>query len=107
MHLPLAEVCNVEQPAEQAAGGIGDDDRSGLGKLLQPGGEVRGLAHHCLLARRTLAQKVADDHEARRDPEPRREGTPGTSSPATASTTASPAWTARSASSSRVRGQPK
>ena len=79
-----------------------------LGERLQPGREVRGLADHRLLPRRALADQVADHDEAGRDPDPRRERLARRrGEPATAAAIASPARTARSASSSCARGQPK
>ena len=50
---------------------------AGRGRLLQPGGQVRRLADHRLLPGRALADEVAHDHEAGRDPDPRRERLPG------------------------------
>ena len=103
------ELAQLEHPAEQPARAVGDHDRAGRGRRLQPRGEVRGLADHRLLPRRALADQVADDHEAGRDADPRRErlARPAWRARPTASATASPARTARSASSSCARGQPK
>ena len=65
-----AEVGVLEQAAEQAPGGRVDDHAARLGQGLEAGGEVRGLADHRLLLRRTLADQVADHDQPGRDADP-------------------------------------
>ena len=65
-----AEVDELEHACRAGAASVGDDDRAGLGQLLQARRQVRGLADHRLLARRTLADEVADHHEPGRDRRP-------------------------------------
>ena len=72
-----AERAQPEHLAEQPAGAVRDHHGAGLGRLLQPGGQVRRLADHHLLPGGALADQVADDHEPGRDPDPRRERLPG------------------------------
>ena len=63
LDLGRAEVGELEEGAEQPPRRLGDDNRAGLGELLQAGGEVRRLADDRLLLGRALA---------RSDPRPRR-----------------------------------
>jgi hypothetical protein len=67
---PGAEISQVEQLSEQAPGAVGEDNRSRLRELLQARREVRRLAHDRLLARRPLANHVADDDQAGRNAQP-------------------------------------
>ena len=64
------EVGQLEQTADQPPGRLADDDAAGRGQRLQPGGKVRRLADHGALLRLALADRLADHHEAGRDPDP-------------------------------------
>ena len=81
----------------------------GAGQRLQPRRQVRRLADHRLLAGRAFADEIADhDHDRWRcRPAPPSGSPAGVASWPTALAIASPARTARSASSSCARGQPK
>src|SRR6266567_3338867 len=68
-----AEVTQMEQIAEQAARGGGDDDRPGLGQGLKAGCKVRRLPHDSMLPQRTLAAEVADHPQAGRDADTNRQ----------------------------------
>ena len=68
-----AEVGQLEQAADEPAGALGNHHRVGLGQRLQAGGQVRGLADDGLLARRALADQLADHDLAGGDPDPGRE----------------------------------
>jgi hypothetical protein len=72
-----AERAQREAVAEQPARGGGDHHRAGLGQSLQPGGQVRRLADHRLLLRRTFAEQVADHHQAGGDADAHLELVPG------------------------------
>jgi hypothetical protein len=63
------ERLELEELAHQPAGGGGDHHLVGPGEGLEPGGEVGGLADHGLFPRRALAQEVAHDDQAGRDPD--------------------------------------
>jgi hypothetical protein len=54
------EVVEVEQTADQAARAGADDHRARRSQPPQSRGEVRGLADHDLLSRRTRADQIAD-----------------------------------------------
>jgi hypothetical protein len=54
------EVAQLEQVADQAASGAGEDDLPGFRQSLQARGEVGGLADHRLLLRRAFADQIAD-----------------------------------------------
>jgi hypothetical protein len=69
-----AQVGELEEGAEQALRRLGNNNRTGLGMLLQPRGEVRRLADHCLLRGRPAADEIADDHSPGGDPDPRGQG---------------------------------
>ena len=104
-----AQVAEREQAAQEAARGLGDDDLPGSADRLQPGGEVGRLADHRLFLRGALADQVAHDDQPGRDPDPggQRLAVAVRSAAPPPPTTARPARTARSASSSCARGQPK
>ena len=68
-----AHIAQPETIAEQSPRRRGDDNPAGVGEALQPRGEIGGVADDRLLLRRTLADEVADDHEAGGDADPRRE----------------------------------
>ena len=66
------EIVELEQAADQPPGRLGDHDAARLGQRLQPGREVRRLADHRLLLRRTLADQIADHDEPGGDADPGR-----------------------------------
>ena len=99
------EILVLEQPAGQPPRARRDHHRPRLGQCLQPRREVRRLADHRLLLRRTLADQIADDHQPGGDADPHLQWRrPTVSSPATFSTSFNAARTARSASCSSARG---
>ena len=71
------EIPQFEHLAEELARSGGDHNSPGGGNFLQPRSQVRRFADHSLLARRALADEIAHDHEARRDPNPRCKRLPG------------------------------
>jgi hypothetical protein len=104
----LAQVLELEARPEQPPRRVGNHHLAGRRDPLQARCKVRGVTDYGLLLRRTLADQVADDHEAGRDRDPRARASPaGLLSLPVAAVIASPARTARSASSSCARGQPK
>ena len=112
MAIPLssrcAQILEREAGAQEAARRAGDHHLAGRRDPLQARRKVGRLADHRLLLRRALADQVADHHEPGRDADPGGERfAAGVVSRLIASTSASPARTARSASSSCARGQPK
>ena len=70
------KIGQLEQAADQASGRLADDHLAGRRQRLQPGGEVRGLADHRLLAGGTFADQFADHDQAGGDADPRRQGLP-------------------------------
>jgi hypothetical protein len=102
-----AEIGAVEQRPGQPPRGVVQHHRARPGQRLQPRREVGRLAHHAALARLALAQDLAHHHRPRGDPDARGERARRRPRPATAAHAARPALTARSASSSCARGQPK
>ena len=65
-----AEIGKFEQVAQQLPRALGNDDAVGRGDPLQPCGEVRRVADDAALLRLSRPQKIADDHNPRRDPDP-------------------------------------
>ena len=65
-----AEVASSNRPPSRRRVPSAMTTAPGLGQRLQARGEVRRLADHRLLARRALADQVADDDEAGGDPDP-------------------------------------
>jgi hypothetical protein len=63
MPLTACETLAGEDVADEIARGGADQNGIGGGEDLQAGGEVGRLADDGLLARRTLADRLADDHE--------------------------------------------
>ena len=66
-----SEVLDLEQPADQAACLLSDDDFAAPGHDLQAGGEVRGLADDRFLLRGAGAEEITYDDKTRRDTNPR------------------------------------
>jgi hypothetical protein len=66
---PQPEVLNLEQSADLAARGVGNDNCVRLGESLQPCREVRCLADDAALLRLAGADKIADDHQPGGDPD--------------------------------------
>ena len=64
------EVGQVEQPADLAAGGVGDDDCIGVGQTLNTGRQIRGFPHDAAFLGRADADQVADHREASSDADP-------------------------------------
>jgi hypothetical protein len=73
LDLDRAEVAVLEEIADEPARSRGDDNGTGLGQRLQPGGEVRSLAHNRLLLNRAFADQITDDHQPGGDPDTRLE----------------------------------
>jgi hypothetical protein len=69
LEVPGPEVLQFEEVAEKPSRALGDDDRIRLGDPLQARCEIRGLTDHAALLRFTRAYKIADYHEAGRDPD--------------------------------------
>jgi hypothetical protein len=67
------KLAQFEQLAQEPACAIRDHHGAKRGRLLQPRRQVRRLAHHRLLARHTLADEIAHDHQAGGDANPCRE----------------------------------
>ena len=63
-----------EQIADQVAGRLRNDDRPGVGRRLQARRQIRDVAHHRRLARRSGADVIAHDHEAAVDADADLEG---------------------------------
>ena len=70
LEVPGPEVLQLEQIAEQFSRALGDDDRVRFGDRLQPRREVRRVADDTALLRLSRSQKIADDHDPGRDPDP-------------------------------------
>jgi hypothetical protein len=69
----LAEIGQIEQPSDLAARRFIDYQTVRRSECLQPRREVGCPADNRLFLRRALADQIADDHQPRRDPDPRLE----------------------------------
>lgn len=96
--------CVAEQPTRL----IGDKDATWLGAGLQARGQIGRIADDGLLLRRPLADEVSDDDDSGRDPDARlQDFCVGCLEICDGLGQINPARTARSASSSWARGNPK
>ena len=66
----LAQTLVIEAAAEQAAGGLADQDGIGLRQCLQACGEVRRFADDRFFARGAAADNIADHDDAGCDADP-------------------------------------